>query len=71
MKNKTTTCINCIFFEARTGFCRKNPPVPITVQDNNKTFITPAFPKIQMPNLDWCFEFVDKATKANDAKNID
>lgn len=50
-------CCKCKYFEVRTHFCRKYPPTPLTVIENNKSFYTSTFPKIQLPELDYCFEF--------------
>lgn len=50
-------CIKCKYYETRSGFCRKNPPVPLVIPDQNGTHIMSAFPKIPAPNLDWCSEF--------------
>ena len=51
------SCEKCKHFEARTKFCRKNPPTPLIVHENGKSFITSTFPKIQMPQLDFCAYF--------------
>ena len=51
------SCETCAHFEARTKFCRRNPPVPIQITEDKKTYITSTFPKIQMPQLDFCAEY--------------
>lgn len=50
-------CIMCIYYEERSGFCRRFPPKPLVVPDTYGTHIMSAFPKIPAPNLDWCSEF--------------
>ena len=50
-------CINCKFFEERTGFCRKEPPKPVVIKENGQCFISSVFAKIPMPQLDFCHEF--------------
>lgn len=48
-------CYNCKWFECRTCFCRKNPPIPVPLYIKNVGNITSsAFPKITIPALDWC-----------------
>lgn len=54
------SCETCAYFEARTKFCRRNPPVPIQATDGEKTYMTSTFPKIQMPQLDFCAEHKTK-----------
>lgn len=58
MENKMCDkkCANCKFFEERTKFCRKNPPQANVVYENGKTFFTSTFPKIQMPEIDFCWQ---------------
>ena len=51
------TCETCAFFEARTKFCRRNPPTSIVMEEDGKKFMTSSFPKIQMPQLDFCSEW--------------
>lgn len=50
-------CIKCKWFEPRSGFCRKNPPIPIIIPDDQNFHMMSAFPKIPAPNLDWCSNF--------------
>ena len=48
-------CKNCQWFEERTRFCRKNPPVPSTKRNRDgKEVITSLFPKITYPETDYC-----------------
>lgn len=52
-------CFNCEWYEERSGFCRKNPPTPIPSYIKGVGNITnSAFPKINMPALDWCSFFM-------------
>lgn len=51
-------CANCKFWEERTGFCRKNPPKPIQVTAGKNPYCIGMFPKIGMPYLDFCYEFI-------------
>lgn len=52
---KTKCCLNCKWFEERTGFCRANPPTPFPMYIKNVGNInSSAFPKISIPELDWC-----------------
>lgn len=53
------TCSTCMFFEPRTKFCRKNPPMPLTVDEKMTKYTTAIFAKIQMPDVDWCGEWND------------
>ena len=48
-------CANCAFFEARTGFCRLNPPqvVPQFIKSVGQVN-SAVWPKIPLPNIDWC-----------------
>ena len=50
-------CQDCKFFEERTRFCRKNPPMSVIMVDHGKSFMSSSFPKIQMPQIDFCFSF--------------
>lgn len=50
-------CANCSFYDVRTGFCRLNPPQVVISYVNNMAFPTAAWPKINMPQLDWCSNF--------------
>lgn len=56
-----TCCMNCKWFENRSGFCRYNPPsvIPVYVKDIGQ-IINSAFPKISMPHIDWCRCFESK-----------
>lgn len=47
-------CAKCKFFDKRTSFCRANPPVVSSTNVNNRIIYSTNFPKIQMPNLDFC-----------------
>lgn len=54
-------CLNCKFFEGRTHFCRKYPPIPMvfSVNYNKENAISSKFPVITQPAIDWCgfFEY--------------
>jgi hypothetical protein len=53
-------CNNCKWFEARTSFCRKSPPVPTIEQsrgDYDHNRIAAMFPRVPFPNLDYCGSF--------------
>ena len=51
-------CAKCRYFEARTCFCRFNPPTPIvTCNKAGQQFVTSVYSKINMPMLDWCQKF--------------
>ena len=52
-------CLKCKYFEPRSGFCRKNPPTPIAVIEKYGSHLMSAFPKIPMPSVDFCYQFVD------------
>lgn len=63
-KNKTC-CLNCKWFEERTGFCRCNPPQVLALFVKGLGDITSsAFPKISMPHIDWCKSFDNKNEKS-------
>lgn len=53
----TNTCIKCKFYEPRSGFCRKNPPIPVVIPDKYDSHLMSAFPRIPCPELDWCGYF--------------
>ena len=53
-------CLNCAFFESRTGFCRRNPPIPVQVTSGRNPYCVGMFPKIGMPAIDFCAEFKKK-----------
>lgn len=53
-EGEVSCCANCKWFDTRTSFCRKDPPKPVYVGDGNRQYITAVFPKIGMPELDWC-----------------
>lgn len=55
-------CAKCRFFEARSQFCRKNPPTPLVVPDAYGSHIMSVFPKIHCPLIDWCSEFKSETT---------
>ena len=57
---KKMCCFNCKFFETRTGFCRLNPPQIINLYVAGNTYPSANFPKIQMPDLDYCYQFRNK-----------
>lgn len=63
-------CLICRYFEARSQFCRKNPPVPLLIPDENGYHVMSAYPKISCPTLDWCSQFENIRQIAND-KNDD
>ena len=46
-------CVNCLFFDPRTCFCRKGPPQVIVNRDG---FFSSMFPKISFPLLDFCYQ---------------
>lgn len=58
----TKCCLNCRFFDQRTAFCRLNPPQVVLQYVNRIAYPTAAYPKIPVPNLDWCsyFENINK-----------
>ena len=48
-------CITCAYFEERSGFCRVNPPQPITIKDSQgRSCVTSVYPVIKKPMIDWC-----------------
>ena len=51
------TCLACRYYEKRTGFCRRNPPVSVVSTVEGKSYYNSVFPKISKPNLDFCWEF--------------
>lgn len=53
-------CCNCRFFEERSGFCRRNPPVPVALNGKSGPYYMTMYPKIQNPRIDWCNEFSPK-----------
>jgi len=50
-------CFNCKYFEERTCFCRLNPPTPMNTIIGGCQMTTSNFPRISIPNLDWCGKF--------------
>ena len=52
-KPDSQCCKNCRAFDPRTGFCRALPPQVVLISGN----LTSKFPKIEMPNLDYCEHF--------------
>lgn len=50
-------CLNCKWFEQRTCFCRFQPPQIVLQAFNNIAYPASVFPKISVPNLDWCSKF--------------
>lgn len=66
--NDTICCLICKYFEPRSQFCRKNPPVPIMVPDETGQHMMSAFPKISCPTLDWCSQFKKMISSSN--KNL-
>lgn len=50
-------CFNCRYFEERNNFCRFNPPIPMNILVAGCSVTTSNFPRISMPNLDWCGKF--------------
>jgi len=50
-------CLNCKWFESRTCFCRLLPPQIVLQAFNNIAYPSSVFPKISVPNLDWCSKF--------------
>lgn len=50
-------CHNCKYFEERNNFCRFNPPVPMNIMIADCQVTTSNFPRISMPNIDWCGRF--------------
>lgn len=64
MKNENGVCLNCLYFEERSSFCRLNPPNSIVIYEVDKynqnqtvSKIKSVFPTIVMPQLDWCSHF--------------
>lgn len=54
---KSKCCFNCKWFETRTCFCRLNPPQIVLQRLNAMSYPSSIFPKISVPNLDWCSNF--------------
>lgn len=50
-------CFNCRWYCGRTGFCRRFPPQVVMQYVERMAFPTAAFPKIQVPGIDWCAYF--------------
>ena len=50
-------CYNCKFFEQRNCFCRFFPPTPMIVNVGGVQVTTSNYPKISIPELDWCGQF--------------
>lgn len=42
-------CLRCKYFEARTGFCRFNPPTPVVTQTKTGSYITSVYSKVNYP----------------------
>lgn len=57
MNNVEQKCKNCKFFEARTRFCRFNPPLPVIMDLGNGLATSSKFPVITKPEVDWCAKF--------------
>ena len=55
--NEERCCLNCAWYCARTGFCRKFPPQVVMQYVQRMAFPVAAFPKIQVPAADWCSYF--------------
>jgi hypothetical protein len=53
-----TCCQNCKFFECRNNFCRRYPPTPMIINVGGVQVTTSNFPKITIPDVDWCGEFI-------------
>jgi len=57
------SCVNCKYFESRTKFCRRFPPVVVLVKGaDGVDHVTSKFPKIGMPEVDYCHEMVEKTS---------
>lgn len=56
-QQKQICCQKCKFFEARNGFCRRKPPIPMALNISGVQVTTSNYPKISMPDVDWCGEF--------------
>lgn len=70
VKNNTENqicCLICKYYEIRSQFCRKNPPIPTIVPDKYGAHMMSAFPKISCPNFDFCsyFEHANNLKKIN------
>ena len=50
-------CLRCRWHCPRTGFCRRFPPQVVMQYVDRVAFPVAAFPKIQVPALDWCSYF--------------
>ena len=66
-------CVDCLYFEVRTNFCRYAPPIPVVftseIQERDEngeyynTIMSKArakFPTIKKPEMDYCWQFADK-----------
>lgn len=53
-------CQKCKFFEQRNSFCRFYPPTPMTINVSGIQVTTSNFPKITIPDVDWCGQFQEK-----------
>ena len=55
---KDLACSTCKYFEARTGFCRLNPPTPIVFEENDRgrtiQKVSSKFPVITQRDKDYC-----------------
>lgn len=60
---RSECCAVCSFFDQRTGFCRLRPPQVVMTYANRMAFPTAVWPKVPMPQLDWCGEFEKKGAK--------
>ena len=64
--NTEKCCERCLAYEPRTGFCRLNPPTPVTIKVKDKhsgevkDFVVSKYPVISFPDTDWCQKFEDK-----------
>lgn len=53
-------CQTCAWYCVRTGFCRKFPPQVVMQYVDRMAFPAAAFPKIQVPSVDWCSYFAPR-----------
>ena len=62
-QSNSECCINCRFYQERTGFCRYNPPNSVqTFVKGIGEMITSVWPKVPMPTLDYCSHFEQKTS---------
>jgi len=59
MNKDNKCCFDCKYFDDRTHFCRRTPPIPVVFYDNKtkENKVSSKFPVITMPELDYCSQF--------------